>query len=122
MFGSIITVIAATLLLALNTYTKGTDLGEIAQKHADTASDLWRIRESYLSLLVDMKSGAIEIEATRATRDRIQEELGAIYKGSPRTISKAYSAATKALNVNEELTFSDKELDNLLPKTLRLTE
>ncbi|WP_416201908.1 hypothetical protein [Acinetobacter sp. CIP-A165] len=52
-------------------------------------------------------------------RDLYQKELFEIYKGTPRTFNKAYSKATKALKECEELTFSDSEIDILLPKSLR---
>ena len=52
-------------------------------------------------------------------RDELQKKLGNIYKGCPRTNSKAYEAAQKALKENEELTFSDEEIDKLLPTRIR---
>ena len=52
-------------------------------------------------------------------RDEINAELEAIYKAAPRTDSKAYAAAQDALKNQEELYFSDRELDHLLPKELR---
>ena len=61
----------------------------------------------------------VEIEVIRNKRDQLQADLHAIYKGSPRTIGKAYKEATKALKENEELTFSDNEINNLLPIDLR---
>ena len=42
-----------------------------------------------------------------------------MYKGSPRTINKAYKEATKALKLNEELTLSDSEINMFLPKELK---
>lgn len=115
----IITASISAILFGINTYVKGHDLGEIAQKHSDAASDLWDIREKYLSLLTDIKSRIISIEEIIEKRDELQEKLGGIYKGSPRTISEAYKEATKALKVNEELTFSDEEIDLFLPIELR---
>ena len=38
---------------------------------------------------------------------------------SPRTNTKAYQAAQKALKESEELFFSDEELNKMLPKQLR---
>ena len=49
----------------------------------------------------------------------LQSRLKRLYKCSPRTISKAYTDATKALNECEEMTFSDEEIDKFLPKELR---
>jgi predicted DNA-binding protein YlxM (UPF0122 family) len=116
-------IIAATLsaiLFGLNAYTKDYDLGEIAQKHTQSANSLWDIRERYLSLITDIHSELLSVEQIRKRRDELQEELLNVYKGSPRTISRAYKKATEALNVNEELTFSEDEIDNILPKELRI--
>lgn len=51
----------------------------------------------------------------------MQEQLLNVYKGAPRTISKAYKEACAALKKNEELTFTDGEIDAFLPKELRKT-
>ena len=114
----IISAILSAILFTINAYFQKYDLGEISQKHSESASNIWNIREQYLSLLTDLKSNDIEISEIRIKRDKLQSELYSIYKGSPRTISKAYKQATKALKENEELTFSDKEINNLLPKDL----
>jgi len=115
----IISAVLSALLFGLNTYTKDYDLGEIAQKHSSSASDLWNIRESYLSLLTDLKTRKLTLEEIIAKRDNLQEELYNTYKGASRTISSAYKEATKGLKQNEEMTFSNEEINNLLPKELR---
>ena len=115
----IVTAVISAILFAINTYVKGHDLGEIAQKHSDSAAALWKIREQYLSLLTDMRSNSIDETKIREVRDELLEKLAGVYKGAPRTINKAYQLATKALKVNEELTFSESEIDNFLPKELR---
>lgn len=115
----LVAAIFSALLFGLNTYTKDYDLGEIAQKHTVAANNLWDIRERYLSLITDIHSDILSVEQIRKRRDELQDDLLNVYKGSPRTISKAYKKATKALNLNEEMTFNDQEIDNLLPKELR---
>ena len=60
--GTIIAAVFSTILLALNTYTQDYDLGELSQKHAQTAVKLWEIRESYLSLLTDMTINSISLD------------------------------------------------------------
>lgn len=114
-------VILSTLLFGLNTYMKDFDLGEIAQKHTNAANDLWDIRETYLSLLTDIRAEQLSINQIINQRDELQKRLSSVYSGSPRTNYKAYKEASKALKVNEELTFSDKEIDAFLPKELRKT-
>ena len=115
----ILSAILSAILFGLNAYTKDYDLGEISQKHSNSASDLWNIRESYLSLLTDLKTEKLSLEEIIEKRNVLQENLHNTYKGAPRTISAAYTAATKGLKVNEELTFSNDEINNLLPKELR---
>jgi hypothetical protein len=114
-------VILSTLLFGLNTYMKDFDLGEIAQKHTNAANDLWDIRETYLSLLTDIRADQLSINQIINQRDELQKRLSSVYSGSPRTNYKAYKEASKALKVNEELTFSDQEIDAFLPKELRKT-
>jgi hypothetical protein len=114
-------VVLSTILFGLNTYMKDYDLGEISQKHTNAANELWDIRETYLSLLTDIKANQLSINQIINQRDDLQKRLYNIYCGSPRTNFKAYKEASKALNINEELTFSDKEIDAFLPKELRRT-
>ncbi|MCG6354292.1 hypothetical protein K6U69_09925, partial [Vibrio alginolyticus] len=69
----------------------------------------------------DIKSQTIDVEAIKVQRDKLQVELHEHYKGSPRTISKAYIEASKALKEMEEMTFNDEEIDKFLPKSLKRT-
>lgn len=118
--GTIVGAVLSTVLLGLLLYFKEASLGEQAQKHTVTASRLWGVRERLLGVLVDLtRCGAVDVAA--AARDSINEELEEIYRGAPRTDGKAYAAAQKALKHQEELFFSDSELDHLLPKQLRKT-
>lgn len=120
--GLIISTVLSTILLALNTYTKDYDLGEIAQKHADAANKLLNIRESYLSLLVAIKSRTLQLNEVIEKRDKLQSILVNVYSGSPRTFFKAYNEASKGLKSNEEFTFSNEEIDRFLPKELKKQE
>ncbi|WP_125558208.1 SLATT domain-containing protein [Pseudoalteromonas rubra] len=115
-----VSALVSLLLTILNAYMKKYDLGGLSQKHASAASSLWNIRESYLSLITDMHSGIISDEEARKARDSLQEKLNKLYKGSPSTnVGNAYEKASNALKKNEELTFSDDEIDMFLPKSLR---
>lgn len=114
-------VVLSTILFGLNTYMKDYDLGEISQKHTNAANELWDIRETYLSLLTDIKASQLSINQIISQRDELQKRLFNIYSGSPRTNFKAYKEASTALKINEELTFSDNEIDAFLPKELRRT-
>jgi len=114
-------MVVSTVLLALNSYTKNYDMGELAQKHKHAASDLWLIREKYLSLLVDVAMKEKPLEALQQHRDELVEQLHTIYNGAPSTTFKAYRKAQIALKRLEDMTFADAEIDAFLPKELRRT-
>ena len=114
----ILSSVVALISLCVSLYLKEYDLGALAQQHADTATELWDIREQYLSLLIDLNSGLSQDVAVER-RNILQERLKNIYKRAPRTTSKAYRKAHKGIRDNEEMFFSTEELNNLLPDSLR---
>jgi hypothetical protein len=116
---AIVGIIVSTILLAINSYTKNYDIGELAQKHKQAACDLWLIREKYLSLLVDVAMKEKPLEALQEQRDRLVEELHAVYMGAPSTTFRAYTKAQEALKKLEDMTFTDSEIDAFLPKELK---
>lgn len=120
--GALIGLAVSTALLALNTYTKDYDLGEIAQKHKQAANDLWLIRESYQSLLVDIAMKEKPLEELQRKRDALVEQLHGVYSGAPSTNYKAYKVAQDALQRFQDMTFSEEEIDAFLPKELRRTQ
>jgi len=63
----------------------------------------------------------LDISVAREKRDELQSKLVGIYAAAPRTTSKAYGIASNGLKNQEELTFSDEEIDKFLPAALRRT-
>jgi len=118
---AILTAIVSSALFALNAYTKDYDLGEVAQKHRQSAAEVWVVREQYLTLLTDLKSNFVSGDQAREQRDKLLLELGKIYSGAPSTNAEAYQMAQKALQQMEDMTFSDEEIDKFLPRELRRT-
>jgi hypothetical protein len=113
------TALLAISLLILNSYVKDLDPGQAAQKHREAASDIWNIREAYLSLLTDIRDPAIAIADLRSRRDELQTQLHKIYRIAPNTNSKAYGRAQDALKNKEDLTFTDGEINAFLPDPLK---
>ena len=117
--GAALGLIVSTVLLALNSYTKNYDLGELAQKHRQAANDLWLVRENYLSLLVDIAMKEKPLEALQKHRDQLVKQLHTVYSGPPSTTFQAYRKAQEALQKLEDMTFTDAEIDAFLPKELK---
>lgn len=119
--GTAISAVLSAILLFLNAYVKDFDFGGIAQKHRQAAAEIWFVREQYLSLLTDIRSGSVSLETIRSRRDALLDELYAVYARAPSTNSTAYSLAQKSLKKFEEMTFSDEEIDAFLPQELKKT-
>lgn len=109
--------ILSLVLLILNTYAKNFNLVEIAQEHQKASDLLWKIREEYVSLLTDFE--ILEMNEIMEKRDELQNRTAEVYSKSPRTDSKSYAEAQKALKTEEEQTFSEKEIDVILPNSIR---
>lgn len=116
---AIIGGVCSTVLLFINTYTKDHDLGQIAEKHRRAAADIWIIRERYLTLITEVRIGNKPHEEISAQHEALLVQLHSIYAGAPSTNYKAYEQAQTALQEKEEMTFSSKEIDDLLPENLR---
>ena len=82
-----------------------------------TSDLLWKIREEYVSLLTDFEM--LDANDIRNKRDDLQERTSEVYSNSPRTDAKSYMAAQKALKIEEGQTFSEKEIDIMLPNAIR---
>jgi hypothetical protein len=109
----------STTLLCLTLYSKDYNLLALAEKHKQAALDILEVRENLLSLLVDIRIGNKDVSDYQIERDNLNEQLVNTYRGAPKTINKAYKIASKALQKNEEFTFSDDEIDKFLPESLR---
>lgn len=105
------------ILLILNAYVKNFNLTEMAQKHQKASDLLWKIREEYVSLLTDFE--ILNMDEIMGKRDELQNRTAEVYSNSPRTDSKSYKEAQKALKTEEEQTFSEKEIDVMLPNSIR---
>lgn len=114
---SILGAVVSLALLILNTYTKNFNLTGIAEEHKKASDLLWKIREEYVSLLTDFEM--LEAGEIMSKRDKLQERTAEVYSNSPQTDAKSYKAAQKALKTEEEQTFSEEEIDIMLPNSIR---
>lgn len=114
---SIIGAIISISLLILNAYTRNFDLVETAQSHQKAVDALWIIREDYVSLLTDFE--ILEMAAIMTARDELQMRTAEVHTQSPRIDGKSYKKSRKELKTKEEQTFSDHEIDVMLPESIR---
>lgn len=115
----LISAIVSFLLVLLTTYMRNSNLAQLIQKHKELAADIWLLREQYFCLLADYEGRLVSEQEVLKRREKLNDELSAIYKNAPRTTKCAYKKARKALKIKEEMTFSDEEIDAFLPKCLK---
>lgn len=114
---SILGAFISLVLLILNFYSKNFNLTEKAQNHRVASDALWKIREEYISLLTDFE--ILDLKSIMKKRDELQERTAEVYSTSPRTDRESYLEAKKALKNEEEQTFSEREIDIMLPNSIR---
>jgi hypothetical protein len=114
-----ISTLLSAITLAFIIFQLSFNPEEKAEKHRQLAKELWYVREKYVNLMADIISERISEDTIIIRRNEIIEELKLIYKFAPITSSKAYKKAQEALKINEELTFSDDEIDQFLPNELK---
>lgn len=90
-----------------------------AEQHRAVSKELWYIREQYLHLLTDIQANPQTTDIVRR-RDELLEELKHIYRLAPDTSSDAYRAAQRALQIDEDMTFSNEEINRFLPEALHI--
>lgn len=115
-----ISAFLSTLTLAFIIFQISFNPEKKAEKHRQVAKELWYVRERYVNLMADVINQKISDETVISRRDGLIKELNMIYKFAPITSVKAYKKAQQALKINEELTFSEEEIDQFVPDALKL--
>lgn len=108
----------SALLVIVNSLSKGYDLGELSASHGATALKLLDLREEYLSLLYDIKARIISVEEIQNRRDELKERTLSVYESAPRTTSRGYGKAAKAIEKGDPF-FTKESLNKILPLDLQ---
>lgn len=87
--------------------------------HRSCAARLWLLCEKYRALLAEVHDGLIDHAAVTERRDALMREVQAVYEHAPPADRDAYQVARKALSTTEEASFSEDEIDQMLPASLR---
>ncbi len=116
----VVSAIFSAITLGFSIFQLSFDPEKQSARHKLAANSLWLVREKYVCLMADIINSSIKQDTIIKRRDELICELDIIYKSAPTTSSKAYKKAQEALQLNEELTFSDKEIDQLLPDSLHI--
>ena len=114
-----ITAVLVTLGLIIELVFKNRAFAEKSALHQAIATKLWRIRESYQSLIATIMSGNFDRDAVRQTIEVLADELEKVYEVAPRTSDRAYKEAGAKIH-SGDCSCSEEEVDKLLPPKLRI--
>lgn len=90
-----------------------------AAEQRNAAKSFLTLRDDYARLIADAMVAAETGHQVRARRDVLAARLAELQTHAPQTSHRSYQKAAAALNASEEPTFSQEELDRLLPAELR---
>lgn len=119
---NLVTSSIALLVTWMSLGSKTFKFDEESEAHRGTASRLWDVRESYISLIADLMSGTVSDIEGRERRNALQQSARRASAEAPRTSSRAFARAQDGLKRNDEMTFTSHEIDQFLPEALRLDE
>ncbi|MGJ3192222.1 SLATT domain-containing protein [Paenarthrobacter sp. FR1] len=109
----------ATVTAGYTLYQLSFNPRQEAVEHREAAKSLLKIRDSYVHLLADVMGNALPASEIRRQREQLSAQTQEVYRSAPDTSYNAYRSAQKALKEQEDLTFSDDEIDKFLPRNLR---
>ena len=114
---TIVSCVISTISTGITLYLKNYNLNDLIRQLHVSANEAWLIREDYISLLTDFNQ-LQDIEIT-TKREELKLRVYELYKNSPKTDSKSYELAQKALKKDEEQFFTADEIDKMLLQHLR---
>ncbi len=103
----------------ITAYYKSFDLQKLTGAHKSTANRLLTMRNQYIILLAKIKMQSQTVEELLQQYEDLMKQTDAIYLEAPTTSDEAVELASNALKIKKDNTFTDEEIDLLLPESLR---
>jgi hypothetical protein len=115
----VVSAIISFSLVVINTAFKSFSTQELYMIHKNAANTLLIIRDKYRHLLLEIRTEAKPFADLDFEYIDLESEKHQAYNKSPITDKRAFKAARKALNVANDNTYTDEEIDRYLPNELR---
>lgn len=121
-WGLLLSVVVGTLNVGYMLAQLSFDPLRRAFLHRAAAKQLLAVRDGYQTLIADLEGGFVKPNDARDKRDELDLLAQEAYRLAPDTSNSAYKQARKGLKENEELTFSEAEIDALLPAAFKRSD
>ena len=120
-WGTVVTAIFAAATIAFVMWQSNLDPAGREAQHRVAAKELLWIREQLLLLITDRHISPGSSDHAQKCLEVLTRELTTVYKFAPNTSPQAYAAAEKSIK-SGHFTFSNEEIDGMLPVDLRKTQ
>lgn len=118
-WAKIITALLSFVTITITAYFKSFDIKEMEKQNKEYANKFLIIRNELLHIICDLHMKNRNVDEINKEYISIMNELNKLYITAPSTAQEAVDRATDALKVNKEYTYTDEEIDNFLPPSLR---
>ena len=112
------TALISFATLFFNTYLKIFDQKKLEYQHRVTANKFIIVRNQLFRIITKLHLG-IELNQIILEYQEIMHNLEQLYLDAPSTTDNAVNKARKALNLKNEYTYTDEEIDHFLPAHLK---
>lgn len=116
---TIATTVITFMSLIINLITMSCDFKGLSNEHKRTALDFLSLRNTIEAVLTDIDSGRFSDEKMNEVKDYCEQEYTNYCKDSLSASKMAVKKASKALYGDNDNTYTEKELNALLPMHLR---
>ena len=107
------------ITLFVSAFFKSFELPQIGKRNKETANKLISVRDELELLILKLKTEAASTPDILAKYEELVRKADEIYLAAPNTTPKAVERARQALNIQNDNTYTDDEIDSLLPAELR---
>ena len=91
----------------------------MAKANKETATKLVELRDELQTLILKIKLGEQTISSLTDEFEALQKRMHIVYSDAPKTTDAAVKMAEEALEVNGDNTFTEEEIDMMLPDALK---
>ena len=114
----IISALVSGVSTFISTYYKSFKTYEQIESHKKTARELLALRDRYIHLLLKIRTNDSVPDLVEAF-EALEKDKHSIYASAPITTNKAVKLASEALKISHDNSYTDDEIDGMLPECLQ---
>lgn len=115
----IITAILSFITLSITAYFKSFDIKSQEKQNKEYANKFLVIRNKLMHIICDIHLKHGSVNEISSNYSKIIDELNELYISAPPTNEEAVNMASEALKIRNDYTYTEEEIDNFLPESLR---